>query len=208
VPGTVCLAIYRRWRLAGSSHLVHGKEWRGLVSSSEVHCIHLIIHRTRHRRFVHSIRVCFGRRHSADTTPDGERYCVVMNGPAVAFRDTPTPGTDTNTLATRRWYFRNGDHLRNRRWGGCVYVLQMFILFFLFFFVFFRFFPSTKYQTTVLGNGWTDFHETLPNDTGENGVCNVVPPPGEWRVLMICVIYAMTLAQSPEGATHGGCVIK
>jgi len=25
---------------------------------------------------------------------------------------------------------------------------------------------------------------------------------------MICVIYAMTLAQSPEGATHGGCVIK
>jgi len=28
----------------------------------------------------------------------------------------------------------------------------------------------------------------LPNDTGENGVCNVVPPPGEWRMLMICVI--------------------
>jgi len=35
----------------------------------------------------------------------------------------------------------------------------------------------------------------LPNDTGENGVCNVVPPLGEnraaaWRMLMICVIYA------------------
>jgi len=48
----------------------------------------------------------------------------------------------------------------------------------------------------------------LPNDTGKNGVCNVVPPPGEsraaaWRMLMICVLYAMTLAQSPEGATHG-----
>jgi len=48
------------------------------------------------------------------------------------------------------------------------------------------------------------FMKLLPNNTGENGVCNVVPPPGEWRMLMICVIYAMTLAQSPEGATHGG----
>jgi len=52
------------------------------------------------------------------------------------------------------------------------------------------------------------FMKLIPNDTGENGVCNVVPPPGEWRMLMICVIYAMTLAQLPEGATHGGCVIK
>ena len=53
----------------------------------------------------------------------------------------------------------------------------------------------------------------LPNDTGENGVCNDVPLPGEsraaaWQKLMICVIYAMTLAQSPDSATHGGCVIK
>jgi len=39
-------------------------------------------------------------------------------------------------------------------------------------------------------------------------LANVVPPPDEWRMLMICVIYAMTLAQSPDGATHGGCVIK
>jgi len=52
------------------------------------------------------------------------------------------------------------------------------------------------------------FMKLLPNDNGENGVCNVVPPPGEWRMLMICVIYDMTLAQSPEGATHGGCVYK
>jgi len=35
-----------------------------------------------------------------------------------------------------------------------------------------------------------------------------LPLAGEWRMLMICVIYAMTLAQSPEGATHGGCIIK
>jgi len=38
----------------------------------------------------------------------------------------------------------------------------------------------------------------LPNDSGESVVSNVVPPHGEWRMLMICVIYAMTLAQSPE----------
>jgi len=25
------------------------------------------------------------------------------------------------------------------------------------------------------------FMKLLPNDTGENGVCNVVPPPGESR---------------------------
>jgi len=43
------------------------------------------------------------------------------------------------------------------------------------------------------------FMKLLPNDTGENGVCNVMPPPGEsgvaaceWRMLMICVIYSMT----------------
>jgi len=50
-------------------------------------------------------------------------------------------------------------NLRNRRWGGCVYVLQMF---FFVCFLFFCFFHSPqKYQTTVLGNGWTDFHETF-----------------------------------------------
>jgi len=53
-------------------------------------------------------------------------------------------------------------------------------------------------------------------------LAKVVPPPGEWQML-ICVIYAMILvldmaianhnyamilAESPEGATHGGCVIQ
>jgi len=59
------------------------------------------------------------------------------------------------------------------------------------------------------------FMKLLPNDTGGNGVCNVVPPPGEscaaaWRMANVDDLrdYAMTLAQSPEGATHGGCVIK
>ena len=48
-------------------------------------------------------------------------------------------------------------------------------MFFCFFLFFPRFFPSTtKYQTTVLGNGWTD----LPNDSGENGVCIAVPKWG------------------------------
>jgi len=52
------------------------------------------------------------------------------------------------------------------------------------------------------------FMQFLPNDSGKSVVSNVVPPPGEWRMLMICVIYATTLAESPEGATHGGCVIQ
>jgi len=74
---------------------------------------------------------------------------------------------------------------------------------------FFVFFPSTKNMGQPFsGTAERIFMKLLPNDTGENGVCNVVPPPGEWQMLMIFVIYAMTLAQSPEGATHGGCVIK
>jgi len=67
-----------------------------------------------------------------------------------------------------------------------------------------------------------NFHQTV----GGNVVWNVVPPLGEsraatWRMLMLCVIYddsfaitrgrhviyAMTLVESPEGAT-GGCVIQ
>ena len=52
---------------------------------------------------------------------------------------------------------------------------SVFFCFFCFFFVFFPF--ATKYQTTVLGNGWTDFHETFTS--GHNVVSNVVPkcPP-------------------------------
>jgi len=58
------------------------------------------------------------------------------------------------------------------------------------------FFPfATKYETTVLGN--EKLMKLSPNDTGEHGVSNVVLPPGEWRMLIICVIYATTLAQSP-----------
>jgi len=94
-------------------------------------------------------------------------------------------------------------NLRNRRWGGCVYVLQMFFAFLIFLF-FFR--PSIIWQP-FSGTAERIFVKLLPNDTGENGVCNVMPPPGEWRMLIICVIHAMTLAQSPQGATHGGCVI-
>jgi len=56
------------------------------------------------------------------------------------------------------------------------------------------------------------FMNLLPNDTGENVVRNVVPPLGEsraaaWRMANVddCVIYDMTLSQSPEGAC---CVIQ
>jgi len=50
------------------------------------------------------------------------------------------------------------------------------------------------------------FMKLSPNDRGDV-VCNVVPPPGESRMLMLCVVYDMTISQSPEGAT-GGCVIQ
>jgi len=86
----------------------------------------------------------------------------------------------------------------------------------MFFFVFFCFFPSTKnMRQPFSGTAERIFMKRLPNDTGKmefatscRRLAIVVPPPGEWRMLMICVIYAMTLAQSPEGATHGGCIIK
>jgi len=82
----------------------------------------------------------------------------------------------------------------------------MFYICFLFFLFFFR--PSQKTRQPFSGTAERIFMKLLPNDSGENIVSNIVPPPGEWRMLMICVIYAMTLSQSPEGATHGGCVIK
>ena len=74
--------------------------------------------------------------------------------------------------------------LRNRLpvGGGCVYILQMFFVFF----CFFVFFPSVKnMRQPFSGTAERIFMKLLPNDTGENGVCNVVPPPGEWRKLMI-----------------------
>ena len=93
-------------------------------------------------------------------------------------------------------------YLRNRRWGGCVYVLQIFFLFSVFF-VFFSF--TTKYHTIVLSNGGRIFMKLLPNDTGENVVWKVVPPLSEsraaaWRMANVddCVIYDMTLSQSPD----------
>ena len=60
-------------------------------------------------------------------------------------------------------------NLRNRRWGGCVYVLQMF-----FFCFFFR--SPQKYQTTDLGNGWTDFHETFTKRFQRRNEMGVRPP--------------------------------
>jgi len=50
--------------------------------------------------------------------------------------------------------------------------------FFVFLFVFFVFFSSAKRQP-FSGTAERIFMKLLPNDTGENGVCNVVPPPGE-----------------------------
>jgi len=76
----------------------------------------------------------------------------------------------------------------------------------------FVFFPSTKnMRQPFSGTAERIFMKLLPNDRGDV-VWNVVPPLGEsraaaWRML-IFAIYAMTLAESPEGATQDGCVIQ
>ena len=66
------------------------------------------------------------------------------------------------------------------------------------------------------------FMELLPNDRGG---CSLKRCAATWRMANVDdlrnlrydsfaitrgrhVIYAMTLAESPEGATHGGCVIQ
>ena len=75
--------------------------------------------------------------------------------PTCLFHSIP----NNRSTAWLYFYFSIFDFIY-RRWGGCVYVLQMFFCFV--FFVFFRFFRTPqKYQTTVLRNGWTDFHETF-----------------------------------------------
>ena len=61
-------------------------------------------------------------------------------------------------------------------------VAYMFYRCFLFFlsFVFFLLFPSAKnMRQPFSGTAERIFMKLLPNDTEENGVCNVVPPPGE-----------------------------
>jgi len=48
------------------------------------------------------------------------------------------------------------------------------------FFVSFLLFPSAKnIRQPFSGTAERIFMKLSPNDTGENGVCNVVPPPGE-----------------------------
>jgi len=99
-----------------------------------------------------------------------------------------------------------------------------------FVFCFFGFFSvRQKYQTTVLWNGWTDFHETFTKQYP--GKCSLKHHAATWRmanvddlrnlrydssaitrgchvIYAMTLVYATTLAQSPEGATHGGCVYK
>jgi len=107
-------------------------------------------------------------------------------------------------------------YLRNRRWGGSIYVLQMF--FFVFFCFFFR--PSKNMRQPFSGTAERIFMKLLLNDRGGNVVWNVVPPLGEsraagWRMANVDLrnlrwlccwiwqspvrtIYAMTLAQSAQ----------
>jgi len=51
----------------------------------------------------------------------------------------------------------------------------------MFFFVFFPSAKNTNMRQSFSGTAERIFMKLLPNDTGENGVCNVVPPPGESR---------------------------
>ena len=86
--------------------------------------------------------------------------------------------------------------------GGCVYVLQLFFCFV------FCFFPSTKtIRQPFSGTAERIFMKLSPNDGGE---CSLKRRAAAWRMANVddCVIYDMTLSQSPEGATHGGCVIQ
>ena len=58
----------------------------------------------------------------------------------------------------------------------------MFCICFLFFFVFFCFFrPSKNMRQPFSGTAERIFMKLLPNDTGKNVVCNVVPSLGECR---------------------------
>jgi len=85
---------------------------------------------------------------------------------------------------------------------------DVFFVFLFFVFVLF-FFPSTKtMRQPFSGTAERIFMKLLPDDAEENVVWNVVPPLGEsraavWRMANVddCVIYDMTLSQSPEGAT-------
>ena len=99
------------------------------------------------------------------------------------------------------------DFLRNRRWGGAAVAYMFYRCFFLFFFcVFFR---PQKYETTVLGNVWTDFHETFTKRYREK--CSLQRRAAAWRMANVDLRnlrYDSALAQSPEGATHGGYVIE
>jgi len=48
-------------------------------------------------------------------------------------------------------------------------------------------FPSVKnMRQPFSGTAERIFMKLLPNDTGENGVSNVVPPPGEWLRISLC----------------------
>ena len=98
-------------------------------------------------------------------------------------------------------------------------------LFFLFVFFLFFFLSATKYETTVLGNGWWIFMKLLPNDSGENGVSIAVSKWGLGpRLIFVgaknytvrafaCTYWCRRLANDSEllyggSVLYGGCVKK
>jgi len=108
----------------------------------------------------------------------------------------------TSPISVMRWWLFTQPPSGRRRMRICFAVVFWFC-----FFCFVLFFSvHQNYETTVLGNGWTDFHETFTKRWGE---CSLKRRAAAWRMANVdeWVIYDMTLSQSPEGAT-GGCVIQ
>ena len=159
--------------------------------------------------------MCWLLRRHLHTDSDG---CVMLHH--VAVKKPTVLQTALNILRhtvndllqwRRQLFYASALHARGRE---CVYVLQNDVFCFSFFFVFFS---STKTMTQPFSgtaerifNSW-NFHRTI------GGKCSLKRRAAAWRKSSAvwrmanvddCVIYDMTRSQSPEGATHGGCVIQ
>ena len=78
-------------------------------------------------------------------------------------------------------------------------VAYMFYRCFLFFFCFFLLFPSAKnMRQPFSGTAERISMKLAPNDTGENGVCNVLPPPGEWLKISLCWFMLVLYCTIPD----------
>jgi len=89
------------------------------------------------------------------------------------------------------------NNLRNRRLGGCVYVLQMFFCFL--FSVFSCFFSVRQKNMRQPFSGTAEriFMKLLPNDSGENWISNAVP---KWGLGPRLIFWGLKTTQWALGA--------